>query len=500
MVLLTSLAALVVFILLAFFRASITGWGLGVILTVFFFSSITRLSDESVLMIGSVLGCFFGLLGIPLIRRALISKPLLNKLRRTLVPITTQPTEMGLGGWETGLFNGHPDWKKWLALPKCSLSTNEILFLRQEVQQFCGLIDEQARVFSPEAEQFLLDKGFFKLSLAQDAGGLGFSAQACSAIISKIASHNRTAALLLDNDQLLAQSARDVGEMKQGCYTTDIGARAVSHTYFIDSAQKISALAADNQSASCVIAAVMRQQANVYAQRVFNDIRPPAATLQLRENTPAHLRSRVIFKQAALRLHPYLFREISALQTKNEALSALKFDAALRDHIRYTLSNMARSAVFGLTGGIGIIVPGGHQTIRYYQRLTRFSAAFALCTDAVLALTHRDPQQHEALFVRLGDIFSQLYLAAAALKRFEDDNRPKEDLPALEWAMQYALYDIQQNLRALLQNTPNGAMRWLLKQLVFPIGQRLNPPSDRLSAQVLATRSPRMTEGIYLPT
>ena len=48
-------------------------------------------------------------------------------------------------------------------------------------------------------------------------------------------------------------------------------------------------------------------------------------------------------------------------------------------------------------------------------------------------------KRRERLSARLGDILSNLYLASCALKRYEDDGRPAEDLPFLHWAMQDAL-------------------------------------------------------------
>ena len=103
------------------------------------------------------------------------------------------------------------------------------------------------------------------------------------------------------------------------------------------------------------------------------------------------------------------------------------------------------------------------------------------------------------------DVLSLLYLCSAALKRFEDDGRPAEDLPLLHWAMQDALYHIQQAFDGVIQNFPNVLVRGLLSVLVFPLGQRLLPPSDHLGHQIAtllmqpgAARD-RLTAGIYIP-
>ena len=89
-------------------------------------------------------------------------------------------------------------------------------------------------------------------------------------------------------------------------------------------------------------------------------------------------RSMIIFGQGAIRCHPFVLKEIEAAG-KNDLAA---FDRALWGHMAFTLSNAARSLWLGLTGGKGISVPGPGETKRYLQMMTRFSAAFALLSDA----------------------------------------------------------------------------------------------------------------------
>jgi acyl-CoA dehydrogenase len=95
-------------------------------------------------------------------------------------------------------------------------------------------------------------------------------------------------------------------------------------------------------------------------------------------------------------------------------------------------------------------------------------------------------------------------LCSATLKRFEDDGRPDEDLPLLHWAMQDALHKIQQAFDGVIRNFPNALVRWLLSVLIFPLGQRLSPPSDHIGHQIStllmqpgAARD-RLTAGMYI--
>jgi acyl-CoA dehydrogenase len=71
--------------------------------------------------------------------------------------------------------------------------------------------------------------------------------------------------------------------------------------------------------------------------------------------------------------------------------------------------------------------------------------------------------------------------------------------------MQDSLYKIQQAFDGVIQNFPNVLVRSLLGMLVFPLGQNLSPPSDRLGHRVArllmqpgAARD-RLTAGIYVP-
>ena len=113
-------------------------------------------------------------------------------------------------------------------------------------------------------------------------------------------------------------------------------------------------------------------------------------------------------------------------------------------------------------------------------------------------------KRHEKISARLGDVLSLLYLCSATLKRFEDDGRPADDLPLLDWAMQDALYKIQQAFDGVILNFPNRLVRGLLSFLIFPAGQRLLPPSDYLGHQVArlmmqpGAKRDRLTAGMYI--
>ena len=110
----------------------------------------------------------------------------------------------------------------------------------------------------------------------------------------------------------------------------------------------------------------------------------------------------------------------------------------------------------------------------------------------------------EMLSARLGDVLSELYLLSAVLKKWEDDKRPKEDLPFVEWSAQTCLHRAETALKGVIDNFPIRPVGWLLKAVVRPFGNRYGAPKDKLSRKVSDLISEptearqRVSEGIYV--
>lgn len=211
-------------------------------------------------------------------------------------------------------------------------------------------------------------------------------------------------------------------------------------------------------------------------------------------------RSMIIFGQGAIRCHPFVLDEMAAAQSNDVAA----FDKALFGHLGHVGSSMVRSFWQGLTNGRTSATPVKDSTRRYYQQLNRLSANLALLSDVSMGVLGGSLKRRERISARLGDILSQLYLASATLKRYEDEGRQKEDLPLVHWGVQDALYQAEQALDDLLRNFPNSVIARLMRIVVFPLGRVHRAPSDHLDhqlAQLLqvpsATRS-RIGRGQYL--
>ncbi|HXU94597.1 MAG TPA: acyl-CoA dehydrogenase [Gallionella sp.] len=301
-------------------------------------------------------------------------------------------------------------------------------------------------------------------------------------------------------------------------------ARIGAHTYMTDAARRFTALAVDLGEKPSVLSAAIKYHATERSRVVINDamdvhggkgicLGPDNYLGRHYQQAPIGItveganiltRTMIIFGQGAIRSHPYVLKEIAASHEQNRERAQHQFDEALFGHISFAISNAARSFVFGLSNGYGIPVPQGSETYRYYQQMTRFSAAFALSADVAMAVMGGSLKRREKISARLGDVLSLLYLCSATLKRFDDDGRPAEDLPLLHWAMQDALYRIQQTFLGVIQNFPGLPVRWVLSGLIFPLGLRLSPPSDELGHQIAellmqpgAARD-RLTSGMFI--
>jgi len=137
------------------------------------------------------------------LRLVAITLPLMGVVRRKLPPMSAQEQEALAAGttwWEAELFAGRPGWERLLALPRPRLSLDEQAFLNGPVETLCTLLDEweithDRRDLPAPAWQFLREQGFFGLVIPREYGGLGFSHQAHSAVVSKIGSRSVSAGI-----------------------------------------------------------------------------------------------------------------------------------------------------------------------------------------------------------------------------------------------------------------------------------------------------------------
>ncbi|MCU7995235.1 acyl-CoA dehydrogenase FadE [Shewanella glacialipiscicola] len=194
-------------------------------------------------------------------------------------------------------------------------------------------------------------------------------------------------------------------------------------------------------------------------------------------------RSMIIYGQGAIRCHPYVLAEMESAFDTQSGQGLANFDAAIFGHIGFATSNFVRSFWLGVTSSRFSNAPYSDKTKRYYQQMNRFSANLALLSDLAMATLGGNLKRKERISARLGDLLSQLYLASATLKRYEDEGRQTDDLPLVQWAVEDALYKLQASLDDLLDNFPAG-LGGVLRVVMFPFGRPLKRPSDVLDHKV----------------
>ena len=138
------------------------------------------------------------LFSIASLRRKLIVAPAFAAIRQLLPKVSeteSQALEAGTIGFDAELFSGKPDWAKLRAVPPITLTAAEQAFLDGPTEDLCRMIDDwQVRHAHKEIPEpiwdFVKTHGFLGMLISKEHGGLGFSAQAQSLILGKVASRS----------------------------------------------------------------------------------------------------------------------------------------------------------------------------------------------------------------------------------------------------------------------------------------------------------------------
>ncbi len=135
--------------------------------------------------------------GIPMLRRIIVTKPLMPMVAKMLPSMSAterEALEAGTVWWDADLFSGDPEWKKLIEYRAKELTEAERDFLAGPVEEVCGMVTDfelgETGDLPDEVWDFLKRKGFFGMIVPKQYGGLGFSALAHSAIVTKLASRS----------------------------------------------------------------------------------------------------------------------------------------------------------------------------------------------------------------------------------------------------------------------------------------------------------------------
>jgi acyl-CoA dehydrogenase len=141
-------------------------------------------------------------IGVPAIRRPLLSDRVLAVFRKVMPPMSQTEADAinaGTVWWDGDLFSGKPRWEKLLATPRPMLTPEEQSFLDNETEQLCAMVTDWETYdlgdLPPHAWQFIKDKGFLGMIIPKQYGGKQFSAYAHSQVVTKLSTRCSAAAI-----------------------------------------------------------------------------------------------------------------------------------------------------------------------------------------------------------------------------------------------------------------------------------------------------------------
>jgi len=299
--------------------------------------------------------------------------------------------------------------------------------------------------------------------------------------------------------------------------------RMAATAYLLDAARRLTCAGIDAGHKPAVVTAIMKEQATERLRVVANDAMDVHGGKGVQEGPLNYLgplyrsvpigitveganivtRSLIQFGQGAIRSHPYLLKEMTALEDPDRARGLEQFDRAFWGHVGASFANMFRAWGRAWTGGVFAPAPAAGEASRFYKQLGRYASAFALAVDMALLTLGGGLKRQEMVSARFGDVLSELYLLSAVLKRWDEEGRQEADLPLVAWCMEDGFATIEARLDSIFANFPNRPAAWLLRFLLLPLGLTRRGPSDRATqacAEILlnpsATRE-RLTVDIF---
>jgi acyl-CoA dehydrogenase len=258
--------------------------------------------------------------------------------------------------------------------------------------------------------------------------------------------------------------------------------------YASDAARRYTAAALDAGEQPSVASAILKVQLTEAGRRAINDgmdilggkgiMRGPSNLLGVAyrhvpisitvEGANLLTRALIIFGQGAVRCHPFVLAEMTAVEAKD----APALGRALLGHTAHVLKNF-----WGSIAGVRVRGAPPEALSDEARQIARLSARYAFMADLSMGLLGGKLKRLELLSARLGDVLSHLYLAIACVWRYEMDGEAKT-LPCARAAIASQLSSADAILRELHANLPSRGMSWLGPWLLGR-GRRSPALSDR---------------------
>ncbi|HFD13015.1 MAG TPA: acyl-CoA dehydrogenase [Crenotrichaceae bacterium] len=188
---------------LAYFRIKLLFWSFSILIYFLAGSLLLTTIPTLFIVIACILVAVLGILNLAILRKRLISRPILRIFKKVLPPLSDterQAMEAGEIWWDGELFSANPDWNLLLSTPKPQLTDEEQAFLDGPVQTLCERLDDwqithHDKDLPKQIWDYLKREKFFGMIIPKAFGGLEFSALAHSSVVMKIASRSITAAV-----------------------------------------------------------------------------------------------------------------------------------------------------------------------------------------------------------------------------------------------------------------------------------------------------------------
>jgi len=283
-------------------------------------------------------------------------------------------------------------------------------------------------------------------------------------------------------------------------------ARMVEAAYLLESARSVTSSMVSSGEKPAVISALMKYRCTEWARQAVNDAMdiqagkaicdgPSNYAQAAYQSIPVSItveganiltRSLMVIAQGALRSHPWLFKEIEAVQNWDEDEGFKAFEPAFEGHVGFAAANVFGSFFHNITFGLFAVAPKTRHTAHWYRQAYRAARSFALVTDLSVAILGGGLKTKQHLTGRLADALSDLYFLCCLLKRFEDDGEPQADKPIVDYCAQNALARFYGSLDQVVANFPNPAVGALMRLCVFPLGNGFRPARDRNAKQIVS--------------
>ena len=275
-------------------------------------------------------------------------------------------------------------------------------------------------------------------------------------------------------------------------------AKIAAFTYMLNAARNYTLDAIDDGVKPGVINSIMKYHATEKFREVINDsmdVLGGSGIIRGENNLLAHAyfalpisitveganiltRNLMQFGQGLIKSHPYIYKQITALNSNNVE----KFDKVFFSHIGLGFNSFAKSLAFYLTRGQISCQKGEFR--RYKQKLTWVSAEFTLLTNVALGILGPSLKKRENISARFGDILSNCYLITATLREFENSPDEKDEI-LVDYICNYCFNEIQKAREEIITNI--GYLGYLLPLV------KINPFSikakDSLNAKIVKNLS-----------